>query len=369
MKRNEKDNKKFELEKYQAILMDLLRSDDNNFCIDCNSKGPRWTSWNLGIFLCIRCAGIHRKLGVHISKVRSVNLDSWNAEQIAMMQEIGNSRGRAIYEANLPDSFARPQTDSSLEEFIRNKYEHKKYIAKEWCPQKPKVKPTTCSQKEKCGKKKKTKARSDDRVVDTTTKSQLNDKNEKTKQDDKNKCEIKESQSQSALVDLLSLDDFSKTPQTNNDLTDLLGDSTTSDKNSKSSSPSGIPSDLLNIQEEANKSKLSTKDIMALYGSKNHSSFATTGNNSTNHANNYNSGFYVQQQQQLSNTFPNQIQNTTSIYGFQKNNLNNSPNFSIIQAQNGMTTLNISQQMSHNEQSNLQSEPSAGQTLSEKLWR
>lgn len=47
-------------------------------------KGPRWTSWNLGIFLCIRCAGIHRKLGVHISKVRSVNLDTWNSEQIAV---------------------------------------------------------------------------------------------------------------------------------------------------------------------------------------------------------------------------------------------------------------------------------------------
>lgn len=44
--------------------------------------GPRWASWNIGVFLCIRCAGIHRNLGVHISRVKSVNLDSWTPEQV-----------------------------------------------------------------------------------------------------------------------------------------------------------------------------------------------------------------------------------------------------------------------------------------------
>lgn len=53
---------------------------------------------------------------------------------------MGNSRARAVYEANLPDNFRRPQTDSALESFIRSKYEHKKYIAKEWVqPPIPKV--------------------------------------------------------------------------------------------------------------------------------------------------------------------------------------------------------------------------------------
>jgi stromal membrane-associated protein len=50
------------------------------------------------------------------------------------MQLIGNSRGRAIYEAQVSEEFRRPQTDAQLEVFIRAKYEKKKYIAREWVP-------------------------------------------------------------------------------------------------------------------------------------------------------------------------------------------------------------------------------------------
>lgn len=87
--------------------------------------------------MCIRCAGIHRNLGVHISRVKSVNLDTWTPEQVISLQQMGNSRARAVYEAQLPDSFRRPQTDTALESFIRAKYEHKKYLAREWVPPSP----------------------------------------------------------------------------------------------------------------------------------------------------------------------------------------------------------------------------------------
>lgn len=50
---------------------------------------------------------------------------------------MGNSRARAVYEAQLPDGFRRPQTDTALESFIRAKYEHKKYLAREWVPPSP----------------------------------------------------------------------------------------------------------------------------------------------------------------------------------------------------------------------------------------
>ena len=54
------------------------------------------------------------------------------------MQLMGNSRARAVYEANLPDGFVRPQNDQALEQFIRAKYEKRKYIAKEYKEEKPK---------------------------------------------------------------------------------------------------------------------------------------------------------------------------------------------------------------------------------------
>uniref|UniRef100_A0A8C9T3V7 Small ArfGAP 1 n=2 Tax=Scleropages formosus TaxID=113540 RepID=A0A8C9T3V7_SCLFO len=117
-------------EQHQAILAKMLREEDNKYCADCEAKGPRWASWNLGVFICIRCAGIHRNLGVHISRVKSVNLDQWTPEQIQRVQEMGNTRARQLYEANLPESFRRPQTDQAVEFFIRDKYEKKKYYDK-----------------------------------------------------------------------------------------------------------------------------------------------------------------------------------------------------------------------------------------------
>ena len=52
------------------------------------------------------------------------------------MQIMGNSKARAVYEANVPEGFRRPQNDSQLDVFIRAKYEKKKYIAREWVPTK-----------------------------------------------------------------------------------------------------------------------------------------------------------------------------------------------------------------------------------------
>ncbi|KAH8384574.1 hypothetical protein KR093_001485 [Drosophila rubida] len=135
--RKETERTKLMQDKCQTLLTQMLRDDDNKYCVDCDAKGPRWASWNLGVFLCIRCAGIHRNLGVHISRVKSVNLDAWTPEQVISLQQMGNSRARAVYEAQLPDGFRRPQTDTALENFIRAKYEHKKYLAREWVPPSP----------------------------------------------------------------------------------------------------------------------------------------------------------------------------------------------------------------------------------------
>lgn len=146
--KSDRAKQKFIADRCQALIEVLLKNEDNKYCADCDAKGPRWASWNLGIFLCIRCAGIHRNLGVHISRVKSVNLDAWTPEHVAYVQRMGNGRARAIYEANLPADFRRPQTDAALETFIRAKYEHKRYIATDYVDPGPPT-PVTIEKMEK----------------------------------------------------------------------------------------------------------------------------------------------------------------------------------------------------------------------------
>ncbi|XP_070555771.1 stromal membrane-associated protein 1-like isoform X22 [Ptychodera flava] len=157
--RSQRDKEKKSQERYQSVLARLLREEDNKYCADCDAKGPRWTSWNIGIFVCIRCAGIHRNLGVHISRVKSVNLDSWTEEQVDSMDNMGNKKARDIYEAHLPHDFRRPQTDSSLEHFIRCKYEKKLYKDKNYVPSAPKKKSFKDEEAEKEKKKRERRTR------------------------------------------------------------------------------------------------------------------------------------------------------------------------------------------------------------------
>ncbi|KAG7034765.1 ADP-ribosylation factor GTPase-activating protein AGD12, partial [Cucurbita argyrosperma subsp. argyrosperma] len=104
-------------------LRDLLLLKDNRFCADCRASDPKWASANIGVFICLKCCGVHRSLGAHISKVLSVTLDEWNDDEIDAMIEIGgNSSANAIYEAFIPDGFSKPGPDASHEQrsrFIR----------------------------------------------------------------------------------------------------------------------------------------------------------------------------------------------------------------------------------------------------------
>ncbi|KAJ5891549.1 uncharacterized protein N7473_007777 [Penicillium subrubescens] len=75
----------------EKALADLIRTvPGNDRCADCDALTPGWASWNMGIFLCMRCATIHRKLGTHISKVKSLSMDSWSSEQVDNMKSHGN---------------------------------------------------------------------------------------------------------------------------------------------------------------------------------------------------------------------------------------------------------------------------------------
>lgn len=55
--------------------------------------------------MCIRCSGIHRAMGTHISKVRSIDLDAWTSEQVEGVAKIGNVKANQYWESTLPADF------------------------------------------------------------------------------------------------------------------------------------------------------------------------------------------------------------------------------------------------------------------------
>ncbi|XP_022717030.1 probable ADP-ribosylation factor GTPase-activating protein AGD5 isoform X2 [Durio zibethinus] len=125
---NEKANVSKELNaRHRKIIEGLLKLPENRECADCKSKGPRWASVNLGIFICMQCSGIHRSLGVHISKVRSATLDTWLPEQVAFIQSMGNEKANSYWEADLPPNYDRV----GIENFIRAKYEEKRWVSRD----------------------------------------------------------------------------------------------------------------------------------------------------------------------------------------------------------------------------------------------
>eukprot|EP00004_Rigifila_ramosa_P028162 TRINITY_DN9467_c0_g1_i2.p1 TRINITY_DN9467_c0_g1~~TRINITY_DN9467_c0_g1_i2.p1 ORF type:complete len:537 (+),score=86.46 TRINITY_DN9467_c0_g1_i2:163-1611(+) len=76
----------------QQPVLKILQNKSlyNNECADCSAASPEWCVLNAGVLVCIECSGIHRSLGVHISKVRSLRLDSLRTEQLAILKEVGN---------------------------------------------------------------------------------------------------------------------------------------------------------------------------------------------------------------------------------------------------------------------------------------
>jgi hypothetical protein len=121
----------------------ICKNPDNLFCADCGARGPRWSSVKLGILICPQCAGIHRKIGTHISFVQSVTIDKWKLEWVETVEKIGNRIANMYFEGNVPDHIKKPSpSDTSntggdimdtaqaakLEKWIRNKYELKVFV-------------------------------------------------------------------------------------------------------------------------------------------------------------------------------------------------------------------------------------------------
>merc|ERR1719192_308721 len=108
----------------------ILVIPGNEVCADCGAADPQWASINWGVVLCIECGGIHRSLGVHITKVRGIRLDVWEPEILKVMAELGNSIVNNILEVKLGGR-QKPGAEASRtekEDWIRHKYQEKKFV-------------------------------------------------------------------------------------------------------------------------------------------------------------------------------------------------------------------------------------------------
>ncbi|KAI5281357.1 Arf-Gap With Gtpase, Ank Repeat And Ph Domain-Containing Protein 1 [Manis pentadactyla] len=116
----------------EAMALQSIRNiRGNSHCVDCETQNPNWASLNLGALMCIECSGIHRNLGTHLSRVRSLDLDDWPIELIKVMSSIGNELANSVWEESSRGR-TKPSLDSTREEkerWIRAKYEQKLFLA------------------------------------------------------------------------------------------------------------------------------------------------------------------------------------------------------------------------------------------------
>jgi len=103
-------------------LLSIVNQAGNNHCADCGSAKPEWASINLGITLCIHCAGVHRGLGAHISKVRSIVLDDWDLADIKFLQTTGNVLGNQTRKVLVLLPLMPDDDTKTRETFITAKY-------------------------------------------------------------------------------------------------------------------------------------------------------------------------------------------------------------------------------------------------------
>jgi Arf-GAP/SH3 domain/ANK repeat/PH domain-containing protein len=123
-------------ENSQKLLLRLREAEPaNRSCADCNSETKvDWVSINIGAIICIECSGIHRSLGTHVTKVRSLTLDpsTFTPDVIEMLLQLGNRVTNSIWEARLEGSGQQKPTPQSSREqrlrFITAKYADRAFV-------------------------------------------------------------------------------------------------------------------------------------------------------------------------------------------------------------------------------------------------
>ncbi|KAL2329101.1 hypothetical protein Fmac_022528 [Flemingia macrophylla] len=143
---SEDNHRSFKDEVYSkdvGSVSNILRGiPGNDKCAECDASEPDWASLNLGILLCIECSGVHRNLGVHVSKVRSITLDVkvWEPTILELFGSLGNAYCNSVWEgllqldheregeSNVPTKPCSTDAFQDKEKYIQAKYVEKSLI-------------------------------------------------------------------------------------------------------------------------------------------------------------------------------------------------------------------------------------------------
>lgn len=123
--REARSSEKMEKAQCMKLLHSVAQLPQNKFCADCRETGTEWVAVNLGVFLCIRCAGVHRSLGTHVSKVKSISMDSWSIREVLMVKILGNELGQQLFEGTMPARVSAQPVDNEAQ---RRERIHRKYV-------------------------------------------------------------------------------------------------------------------------------------------------------------------------------------------------------------------------------------------------
>uniref|UniRef100_A0A671VVT0 ArfGAP with SH3 domain, ankyrin repeat and PH domain 2b n=1 Tax=Sparus aurata TaxID=8175 RepID=A0A671VVT0_SPAAU len=115
----------------KAIVGEVKRMSGNDGCCDCGAAAPTWLSTNLGVLICIECSGIHREMGVHYSRIQSLDLDVLGTSELLLAKNVGNASFNEIMEADLSaQDVTKPDPTSDMQmrkDYITAKYTEKRF--------------------------------------------------------------------------------------------------------------------------------------------------------------------------------------------------------------------------------------------------